>query len=200
MPTAQDHQGGTSSLRALGEIILDDEIDDVALRPKLFAAVPRDKLQEQVAGLHDWVSGKRSDAFHGIVRRFSHFRQFSPTMLSALEFFPDAGQTSSPCVKAIQVLRKMNIEQHGHKKVMLPDDAPVDFIPKRLATVVIKDRALSVSEGHQGRADLRVVADAQTWIRFLNHEVSILRCLITRKIPLKGPPRLLRDFGQCFPT
>jgi hypothetical protein len=53
-----------SSLRALGEIILDDDIDDVALRPK---AVPRDKLQEQVAGLHDWVSGKGSDAFHGIV-------------------------------------------------------------------------------------------------------------------------------------
>jgi hypothetical protein len=45
-----------SSLRALGEIILDDDIDDVALRPKLFAAVPRDKLQEQVAGLHDWVA------------------------------------------------------------------------------------------------------------------------------------------------
>ena len=126
-----------SSLRALGEIILDDDIDDVALRPKLFAAVPRDKLQEQVAGLHDWVSGKRSDAFYGIVRRFSYFRQFSPTMLSALEFFPDAGQTSSPCMEAIQVLRKMNIEQHGHKKVMLPDDAPVDFIPKRLAPIVM---------------------------------------------------------------
>jgi hypothetical protein len=68
---------------------LDDDIDDVALRPKLFAAVPRDKLQEQVAGLHDWMSGKRSDVFHGIVRRFSYFRQFSPTMRSALEFFPD---------------------------------------------------------------------------------------------------------------
>jgi hypothetical protein len=107
------------------------------LRPKLFAAVPRDKLQEQVAGLHDWVSGKRSDAFHGIVRRFSYFRQFSPTMLSALEFFPDAGQTSSPCMEAIQLLRKMNIEQHGHKKVTLPDDAPIDFIPKRLAPIVM---------------------------------------------------------------
>src|SRR5271165_1153268 len=126
-----------SSLRALGEIILDDDIDDVALRPKLFAAVPRDKLQEQVAGLHDWVSGKKSDAFHGIVRRFSYFRQFSPTMLSALEFFPDAGQTSSPCMEAIQMLRKMNIEQHGHKKVMLPDGAPVDFIPKRLVPIVM---------------------------------------------------------------
>ena len=124
-------------LRFLGEIILDDDIDDVALRPKLFAAVPRDKLQEQVAGLHDWVSGKKSDAFHGVVRRFSYFRQFSPTMLSALEFFPDAGQTSSPCMEAIQVLRKMNIEQHGHKKVILPDDAPVDFIPKRLVPIVM---------------------------------------------------------------
>src|ERR1700736_5608774 len=75
--------------------------------------------------------------FHGIVRRFSYFRHFSPTMLSALEFFPDAGQTSSPCMEAIQVLRKMNTEQHGHKKVMLPDDAPVDFIPKRLAPIVM---------------------------------------------------------------
>jgi hypothetical protein len=76
----------------------------------LFAAVSRDKLQEQVADFHDWVSGKRSDAFHGIMRRFSCFRQFSPTMLSALEFFSDAGQKSSPCMDAIQVLRKMNIE------------------------------------------------------------------------------------------
>ena len=31
-------------------------------------------------------------------------------------------------MEAIQLLRKMNT-QHGHKKVMLPDDAPVDFIP-----------------------------------------------------------------------
>ena len=55
----------------------------------------------------------------------------------ALEFFPDAAQTSSPCMEAIQVLRKMNTEQHGHKKVMLPDDAPVDFIPKRPVPIVM---------------------------------------------------------------
>src|SRR3984893_18227397 len=67
----------------------------------------------------------------------AYFRQFSPTMLSALEFFTDAGQTSSPCMEAIQVLRKMNLEQHGHKKVMLPDDVSVDCIPKRLAPIVM---------------------------------------------------------------
>ena len=68
------------------------------------------------------------------------------------------------------------------------------------ATVVIRGRALRVADGHVGRADLRVVADARTWVRFLNHQVSILRCLATRKIRLKGPPRLLAAFGRCFPT
>jgi hypothetical protein len=43
----------------------------------------------------------------------------------------------SSLMEAIQVLRKMNTEQHGQKKVMLPDDAPVDFIPKRLAPIVM---------------------------------------------------------------
>jgi TnpA family transposase len=125
-----------SSLRSLGEIILDDKIDDTALRAKLFAAVPRSKLTEQVAGLHDWVSGKRSDAFHGVVRRFGYFRQFSPAMLRALEFFPDAGQVSSPCLEAIEALREMNVEQAG-KKLKLPPDAPVNFIPKRLVPIVL---------------------------------------------------------------
>jgi TnpA family transposase len=125
-----------SSLRSLGEIILDDEIDDTALRARLFSAVPRSKLKEQVAGLHDWVSGKKSDAFHGVVRRFGYFRQFSPAMLCALEFFPDAGQGSSPCLEAIDALREMNVEQAG-KKLKLPPDAPVDFMPKRLAPIVL---------------------------------------------------------------
>jgi len=68
------------------------------------------------------------------------------------------------------------------------------------ATVVIRGRVLSIVDGHEGQADLQVVADARTWIRFLNHEVSIVRCLATRKIRLKGPPRLLVAFGRCFPT
>ena len=68
------------------------------------------------------------------------------------------------------------------------------------ATVVIKDQVLRVLEGHQGKADLRVTADAATWIRFLNREVSIFRCLATGALRLKGPPRLLVRFGRCFPV
>ena len=59
-------------LRALGVIILDDSVGNAALRSRLFAAVPRDTLEAQVAGLDEWVTGKKSDVFHGLVRRFSH--------------------------------------------------------------------------------------------------------------------------------
>lgn len=68
------------------------------------------------------------------------------------------------------------------------------------ATVIIRDQALQVAEGHVGVPDLRVTADSRSWIRFLNHEVSLVRVLATRRLRLKGPPRLLAAFGRCFPT
>ena len=68
------------------------------------------------------------------------------------------------------------------------------------ATIVIRDKRLSVEAGHVGVPDLTVVADARAWIRFLNMEISILRCLATRKIRIKGSPKLLIAFGKCFPN
>ena len=106
-----------------------------ALRPRLFAAVPRDALAAQVAGLDEWVTGKKSDAFHGLVRRFNHLRQFSPVLLRALEFLPDAGDGEVPCLEALRVLKEMNADL----KRKLPEDAPTDFIPKRLLPLVVTD-------------------------------------------------------------
>jgi epoxyqueuosine reductase QueG/putative sterol carrier protein len=68
------------------------------------------------------------------------------------------------------------------------------------ATVIIKNQRLQVLEGHQGSANLKVVADGGMWLRFLGKEVSILRCLMTRAVRLKGSPRLLLAFGKCFPS
>jgi epoxyqueuosine reductase QueG len=68
------------------------------------------------------------------------------------------------------------------------------------ATAIIKDQRLKVLEGHQGQPDLQVIADGNTWLRFLNKEVSIFRCLVSRSIKLKGSPRLLLAFGKCFPS
>ena len=129
----QTIKAALAALRSLGAIILDDAVVAAALRPRLFAAVPRDALEAQVAGLDEWVTGKKSDTFHGLVRRFSHLRQFSPVLLRALEFIPDAGDDEVPCLEAIRVLKEVNA---GLKR-KLPEDAPTDFIPKRLLPFVV---------------------------------------------------------------
>jgi len=131
----QTIKAALAALRALGVIILDDSVGNAALRSRLFAAVPRDALEAQMAGLDEWVTGKKSDVFHGLVRRFSHLRQFSPVLLRALEFIPDAGDDEVPCLEAIRVLKEMNADL----KRKLPDDAPTDFIPKRLLPLVMTD-------------------------------------------------------------
>ena len=69
-----------------------------------------------------------------------------------------------------------------------------------LATVTIRHGTLSVQDGHQGQADLRVTADSQTWLGFLAKERSLLWALLRRRIRTKGPPRLLVGFGKCFPS
>jgi NAD-dependent dihydropyrimidine dehydrogenase PreA subunit len=68
------------------------------------------------------------------------------------------------------------------------------------ATVVIRDGALQVQDGHQGEPDLRVTADAETWLGFLARERSLLWALLRRRIRIQGPARLLVAFGKCFPT
>jgi NAD-dependent dihydropyrimidine dehydrogenase PreA subunit len=71
---------------------------------------------------------------------------------------------------------------------------------ERAVTVVIRDRTLSVADGHIGAADLRVVADSRTWLAMLAGDVGVVRALLRRRIRLHGSPRLLRAFARCFPS
>ena len=71
---------------------------------------------------------------------------------------------------------------------------------QREATVVIRDKKISVESGLVGKPDLRVTADTQTWLGFLAHERNLVWALFTRRIRLKGSPLLLVKFGKCFPT
>jgi ferredoxin len=70
----------------------------------------------------------------------------------------------------------------------------------REATVRIRDGKIEVKDGHEGRADLHVFADSRAWMGFLSRERSLVRALLTRKIRIKGSPKLLRGFGKCFPS
>jgi NAD-dependent dihydropyrimidine dehydrogenase PreA subunit len=70
----------------------------------------------------------------------------------------------------------------------------------RQATVVIRNKTITVKPGHQGTPHLRITADSRTWLRFLAKDTGLLWALLTRKIRLKGSPRLLLAFGRCFPS
>jgi len=39
-----------------------------------------------------------------------------------------------------------------------------------------------------------------TWLAVLNGERSVLASLLLRRIRVRGPLRLLRDFRRCFPS
>jgi ferredoxin-NADP reductase/Fe-S-cluster-containing hydrogenase component 2 len=71
---------------------------------------------------------------------------------------------------------------------------------QREATIAIKNRTFEVQDGFVGKANLRVTADAKTWLGFLAREKSLPLALVTGKIRIKGDPRLLLAFGKCFPS
>jgi hypothetical protein len=70
----------------------------------------------------------------------------------------------------------------------------------RKATITIRDRQLTIRDGHVGAADIAVSTDATAWLEFLYKERSLPRMLLTRKLRIKGRPSLLTAFGKCFPV
>ncbi|MCG8685407.1 MAG: SCP2 sterol-binding domain-containing protein [Desulfobacterales bacterium] len=67
-------------------------------------------------------------------------------------------------------------------------------------TVVIENQSIRVHEGLQGTPDLKITADSTTWIKFLTKDVGLLKALITGKLKIKGPIKLMKQFAACFPS
>lgn len=67
-------------------------------------------------------------------------------------------------------------------------------------TIAIHDKQIEVSSGLHGTPDVRITADAETWIRILRGEKNFLVALATRKVRVRGPKRLLDGFVRCFPA
>jgi alkyl sulfatase BDS1-like metallo-beta-lactamase superfamily hydrolase len=67
-------------------------------------------------------------------------------------------------------------------------------------TVTIRKKSLAVREGLEGKPDLHVTADSKTWIKFLAKEINLVKALVTRKIKIKGSPKLMMAFAKCFPS
>lgn len=70
----------------------------------------------------------------------------------------------------------------------------------RKATVVVRNRQLAISDGHVGKADIAVVTESKSWLAFVYKERSLASMLLTGRLRIKGPPKLLLAFGRCFAT
>ena len=68
------------------------------------------------------------------------------------------------------------------------------------ATITIKNRTLDIQDGLIGKPDIHVTADSKTWLSFLAKEKSLVLALLSRKVRLKGNPKLLLAFSKCFPS
>ncbi len=67
-----------------------------------------------------------------------------------------------------------------------------------LATVTIKNKTVTVKEGHEGIADIHIKADGRAWLRVLHKDSAMLKEIVLRNIRVRGPIRLLKAFGSCF--
>jgi epoxyqueuosine reductase QueG len=68
------------------------------------------------------------------------------------------------------------------------------------ATVCINNQNIKVVDGHEGKAAVSILADSATWLKFLSKEQSMLLAILTRKITIKGPIKLMKAFSRCFPA
>jgi len=115
-------------------VILDDAIADKDLRNALFDKVTRQDLVTQMTELEEWLTGKHSHVFHLVIKRFSYLRQFAPTLLKHLQFRSENSESTS-LLEAVQLLQEMNDENRRK----LPEDAPIDFVPKNIQEIVVAD-------------------------------------------------------------
>src|SRR6266567_1498905 len=111
------------TFRKVAKIVLDPEIPDEQVRPRIYEAVPQAQLQT----VHD-ESGTKArpedgQAFDLLDHHYSFLRAFLPDLLTALAF--TGTSAAKPVVRAIEALKRMDAE--GRRK--LPADAPKDFLP-----------------------------------------------------------------------
>jgi len=66
-------------------------------------------------------------------------------------------------------------------------------------TIRIVNQRLELTEGHQGKSDLKVWADSRAWVEFIGKRRSLPNLLLTRKLKFRGDLRKLEAFGKCFP-
>ena len=109
-------------LRQLGEVILDPQVEDSAVRPDIFERVSQERLEAAINDCERLVRPAQDESTDYFAARYSYLRQFAPAFLKTFTF--RSNRKKDPLLEAIEVLRELN--ETGKRQV--PQDTPMDFI------------------------------------------------------------------------
>jgi Domain of unknown function (DUF4158) len=104
------------------QVLLDDQVDDAAVRRQTFAQIPRQQLVEAGAQVETLAQRPDDHYYPELVERYRRVRLFLPTLLSTVAF--DGTQAGQPVLMALDFLAQL--EHHRR-----PDlhQAPLDGVP-----------------------------------------------------------------------
>jgi TnpA family transposase len=105
----------------IGTVVLDEEVADPELRPRIFDILSRTQLEEMMQAIE--AQREQLDELHFFGNRYSYLRRFFPQLLATLDFRPQ--HEGDSLMEGIQVLRELN-----QKKPMpaLLYEVPTDFV------------------------------------------------------------------------
>lgn len=115
-------------------VIRDKTIPDPQLRQVLFEKFS-DELERDLPEMRALLKGKAHQVFKLFVDKYSYFRQFTPELFSLLALQSEEIDARSNTLKALDVL----IQSNKDNKRTLPCNVPLEFIPKKLKKIIVKN-------------------------------------------------------------
>ena len=112
------------------QVLLDDQVDDAAVRPQAFTQIPRQQLVEAGAQVETLARPPDDHYYPELVERYRRVRLFLPTLLRTVTF--DSTQAGQPVLTALDFLAQL---EHHRRPDM--HHAPLDVVPSAWRRLVL---------------------------------------------------------------